>query len=501
MTAMVRAGYEGFPPDALVIDCSDLKYEWGDEMTGVLCVGQDYYVNAEFPTTVVVSDRCRDGLTSLVRDELDKDPKQWLFESLREAIDAAQAKYQLILNKSATRPTISSDQEALDRIAKTKATHKKSLILGDLDLERLPREIADLSDLRELHVGRHLVSRNSSDLIDWEYHFDEPGYPPRLGPQPLRDISVVAELIELESLNFSKCENLSDLSPVAGLKKLKKFHLSTSKELRDLTPLAALPVLEELRLNASRTLRDFSPLARLTSLKTLSLAACPHLTDLSPLAKLASLTWLDLAKCQSLSDLTPLAQLTNLEMLYLMECSNVRDISPLRGLTGLVGLDLRTCGSLIDLAPLNHLPSLQWLFLGECEIAPDLSDLVGLTSLRDLYLMRCQKLNDLAPLAGLPALRTLNLSECGELTDLTPLVGCKSLRELNLSQCRSLRMFEPLRALVPQLDSLQLYGCPWADLPRFFTENCGNVIDRLRMYLVDPKVTDLWEEEIGDGDN
>ena len=101
MTAMVRAGYEGFQPDAVIMDLSELKYEWGDEMTGVLMAAQGYYVEAEFPTTVVVSDKCREGLTSLVRDEMSKDPKQWLFESLPDAIEAAIAKHRNIGKPSA----------------------------------------------------------------------------------------------------------------------------------------------------------------------------------------------------------------------------------------------------------------------------------------------------------------------------------------------------------------------------------------------------------------
>ena len=40
------------------------------------------------PTAVAVSDLNRDGLTSLVGEEMFREPKQWLFESVELATEA-----------------------------------------------------------------------------------------------------------------------------------------------------------------------------------------------------------------------------------------------------------------------------------------------------------------------------------------------------------------------------------------------------------------------------
>lgn len=88
MAAMTQAGLTAFEPLALVLDMRGLSYEWGDMMGHVLAAGSDQYVDAPFPTAVVVSDRCREGLTSLVQDEMDEEPEEWLFESLELACQA-----------------------------------------------------------------------------------------------------------------------------------------------------------------------------------------------------------------------------------------------------------------------------------------------------------------------------------------------------------------------------------------------------------------------------
>jgi len=86
MAAMVRAGLAAFRSLALVLDMRELKYEWGDLMPRVLLAGQDQYVDAPFPTAVISSDKNREGLASLIRDEMDEKPGHWLFKDLDAAL-------------------------------------------------------------------------------------------------------------------------------------------------------------------------------------------------------------------------------------------------------------------------------------------------------------------------------------------------------------------------------------------------------------------------------
>jgi len=96
---MVKAGLQGFEPSALVLDLEKLKYEWGDMMTSVFCAGQGQYINAEFPTAVVVSNLNREGLTSLVEMEMRAKVTDWLFGSLTEAFDAVDQKQSALIQK------------------------------------------------------------------------------------------------------------------------------------------------------------------------------------------------------------------------------------------------------------------------------------------------------------------------------------------------------------------------------------------------------------------
>lgn len=75
-------------PDAIILDFSNLKYEWGDEMAGVLfyCSNHPIETCQRIPVAVVTSELNREGLTSLVRDEMRQAPDDWLTNSLEDAI-------------------------------------------------------------------------------------------------------------------------------------------------------------------------------------------------------------------------------------------------------------------------------------------------------------------------------------------------------------------------------------------------------------------------------
>jgi hypothetical protein len=71
---------------------SHLKYEWGDEMAGVLfyCSNHPIETGLKIPVAVVTSELNRDGFTSLVRDEMLECPDDWLFADLNAAISSLQ---------------------------------------------------------------------------------------------------------------------------------------------------------------------------------------------------------------------------------------------------------------------------------------------------------------------------------------------------------------------------------------------------------------------------
>jgi hypothetical protein len=83
MKAMIAAGVAAWEPVAVVLDLRRLTYEWGDNMLDVLSIVDD-----SRPLAIVVSDLNREGLTSLVAQEMLAQPGDWLFESVEGAVAA-----------------------------------------------------------------------------------------------------------------------------------------------------------------------------------------------------------------------------------------------------------------------------------------------------------------------------------------------------------------------------------------------------------------------------
>ena len=85
---MMAANMVAAIPDAIILDFSNLKYEWGDEMADVLfyCSNHPIETRVRIPVAVVTSELNREGLTSLVRDEMRQTANDWLTNSLEDAI-------------------------------------------------------------------------------------------------------------------------------------------------------------------------------------------------------------------------------------------------------------------------------------------------------------------------------------------------------------------------------------------------------------------------------
>lgn len=97
MLGMIAAGIAAWSPMTLVLDLRKLKYAWGDEMVQVLG-------SSDVPTTVVTSDLNRNGLTSLVEQEMFAKASDWLFESLADAVAGSYLKYAALRSSSLRRP-------------------------------------------------------------------------------------------------------------------------------------------------------------------------------------------------------------------------------------------------------------------------------------------------------------------------------------------------------------------------------------------------------------
>lgn len=92
MSAMIAAGFIACCyPQGLILDLSELKYEWGDMMSEVVWPPYNLISVSDkeiiYPFAVVISDLNRTGLTSLVKEEMMEKPNEYLFETFNEALN------------------------------------------------------------------------------------------------------------------------------------------------------------------------------------------------------------------------------------------------------------------------------------------------------------------------------------------------------------------------------------------------------------------------------
>ena len=91
MKAMVAAGFAALDPDGLVIDLSELKYDWGDMLEAILPNEDGNYGAEQFPTAVVVGPESEEAVRSLIvgiGPAAEPGAKvEWLVDSLDEALN------------------------------------------------------------------------------------------------------------------------------------------------------------------------------------------------------------------------------------------------------------------------------------------------------------------------------------------------------------------------------------------------------------------------------
>lgn len=88
MNAMGKAALEAWEPGGLIIDLSDLSYEWGDRLETLFNIGNEKYCDTPFPIALIVGPKSKEAIRTLL---LGIDSKQeieeigWIFNCLDEA--------------------------------------------------------------------------------------------------------------------------------------------------------------------------------------------------------------------------------------------------------------------------------------------------------------------------------------------------------------------------------------------------------------------------------
>jgi hypothetical protein len=102
MRAVVAQAAEAWNSIALVLDLRELEYSWGNSLLGVIQAAEQLHGGEDhspFPVKLVVSDKCRDGLLSLLGTTADA-ARGTVFGSLEAAIVAAREDGRLYLDQT-----------------------------------------------------------------------------------------------------------------------------------------------------------------------------------------------------------------------------------------------------------------------------------------------------------------------------------------------------------------------------------------------------------------
>ncbi|MCP1135273.1 hypothetical protein NKT34_18390 [Paenibacillus polysaccharolyticus] len=66
MCAIGKAVLEAWEPAGLILDFSELTYEWGDQLEDVFYIGEDQYRNIPFPVALIVGERSEEAIRTLI---------------------------------------------------------------------------------------------------------------------------------------------------------------------------------------------------------------------------------------------------------------------------------------------------------------------------------------------------------------------------------------------------------------------------------------------------
>jgi hypothetical protein len=161
---------------------------------------------------------------------------------------------------------------------------------------------------------------------------------------------------------------VTDISAIAALRGLRSLDLSRTPDLVDLNPIATLRMLRSLTFSHAKTTISLAPIRKLSRLTSLRLTSMADLDDLDAISAPAMLRRLELsltratraATVRATQALVAVTTLTSLQLGL-----PVRDVDFARTLTGLVSLKLSGCDGLADLRGLTGLPSLGELGVGQ----------------------------------------------------------------------------------------------------------------------------------------
>jgi Leucine-rich repeat (LRR) protein len=302
----------------------------------------------------------------------------------------------------------------------------------------------------------------------------------------LRSCHGVGDLVALEELDLSLCNELEELPDLGRLKHLLKLNISECKLINVVPGFGGLVSLQRFIAFDCYRLAELPELYKLVNLQWLYIEECPSLKAIPGLSDLVALEELEV-DFWGLEGCHDLRKLTKLETVCLRRCG-AQGLPCLADLVNLKRLEITLAGELTGLSDLTSIQSLDLWWSDDLERLPDLHKLSRLEKLEirfcrnlrewntgglrlfgvDLHIagtflhLKTLNLGDVGftkipDLSSFPQLSELWLFSCKELTSLTSSVPLTALKRLEIYECRSLRALPDVNHLV-SLSTLELSG-------------------------------------------
>ncbi|KAL6138827.1 hypothetical protein ACLB2K_064106 [Fragaria x ananassa] len=274
--------------------------------------------------------------------------------------------------------------------------------------------------------------------------------------------------VSLKRFDIFDCPSLVSIPIIpehGGLPSLSYFYISKCPQLSSLPEgLQYCTSLQELEIwNCPKITSIPIPSEGLPSLFRLVLSQCPELASLpSGLGCCSSLSDLRITECPKVTSISIDTLPAYLQKLFV---SSLESLPILHGgFTSLRRLEICECeSSQIDL---QFPVSLQELTIRGCPHLETVPSLDKLTSLRELRIDDCSRLTCLPSLDKLTSLRQLRIINCSRITSLPSGLAMESpyvftrLQSLSIGRFRNDLDSFPAFQVLPQLDSLYMYGWP-----------------------------------------
>ncbi|CCN50571.1 hypothetical protein MADA3029_100001 [Vibrio nigripulchritudo MADA3029] len=325
-----------------------------------------------------------------------------------------------------------AQREAIRLINEALESGETHLDLSNLRLRQIPEEIEKLC-----------ATLNSLDLSRC---------------QNITSLSGVEKLTQLTSLNARGCLRLKNLAGIEKLEKIWSLDLAGCYGLSNLEGIEDLLSLTSLNLDNCYLLTDLNTIKNLNQLKVLNIDHCSSLKSFDGVQGLIRLSELSTRRCGELTSLSGIEHLSNLESLNLSGCRNLSNLYGIESLGKLRNLNLTSCQGLTSLAEISDLNSLEVLDCCGFDFITDLTFTLGLERLTKLDISACANLTDLSGVEKHTHLEFLGLRNSAFLTDLSALKELKQLRHLDVSACKNLVSLSGIEQL-SQITELELREC------------------------------------------